>query len=170
MSPEKRFEDAIAIVAGLRRLDHAVTLDIVAADDHAAYGARIRQLAAASGCTTVRPALDRPAYEAALRSSSFGLSTMHEEHFGIAVAEMADAGVVPFVHRSGGTPEITGDEALLFDHVDDAIARLDAVLRDPEAARRLRAGFAARRGRFAPARFVTELQREVDEAFERGLP
>jgi hypothetical protein len=126
--------------------------------------AALRARAAREDFIDVDAGLDRAAYVRRLRQSRFGLHAMHDEHFGIAPAELAEAGCVTWGHRSGGVPEVLGDDALTFVDVDDAIARIDAILRDPVALARLRAHTVARRGRYGADRFARDFLDVVDAA------
>jgi glycosyltransferase involved in cell wall biosynthesis len=75
---------------------------------------------------------------------------MREEHFGIAVAEMAAAGCLPFVRRGGGQLEIVGaDGPLVYDSAADAVAKIVRVLESPELQSSLRAALWPRAARFA---------------------
>jgi hypothetical protein len=55
------------------------------------------------------------------------------EHFGIAVAEMICAGVLPFVHDSGGVCELVTDPSLKFVTTTDLLHKVIAVMSWKEA-------------------------------------
>lgn len=95
----------------------------------------------------------------------YGIHGMREEHFGMAPAEMARAGIIVWVPKGGGQVEIVGQEpALMYDSEVDGAARITAVLADPAAQQRLRASLAARAEMFSTDRFVREV-REIVSAF-----
>lgn len=87
-----------------------------------------------------------------------------DEHFGMATAEMARGGCLPFAHDSGGSPEVLGGQhALLWRTEDDAVARISAVARDRSLREAL--GWTLRRHtrRFSVERFVDEFRSIVRE-------
>jgi glycosyltransferase involved in cell wall biosynthesis len=156
LSPEKRFEEIVAILAEVRRAHPDVVLHLVAASDQTAYGRRIHALAAAHA-DWVRLHLDvsRDDLVALAGRQRYGIHAMPDEHFGIAVAEMLRAGCLPFVPDTGGPAEIVGDApALRFGSPAEAAARIDAVLRDADLQAALGRHCAARREVFTTARFV----------------
>ncbi len=67
-----------------------------------------------------------------LEASRYGLHGMVGEQFGMAVAEMQRAGCIFFVPHMGGPVEIVGHEPrVLYASVEEAVTKMDAVLRDP---------------------------------------
>ena len=58
----------------------------------------------------------------------YGINGALDEHFGIAVAELVKAGSIVFVPNGGGQTEIVGMPELIYDDVDDAVAKITAVL------------------------------------------
>jgi glycosyltransferase involved in cell wall biosynthesis len=157
LSPEKRFEDIVAIVATVRERHPDVVLHVVAATDRpSAYGRRIRALAAAhAGWVRLHVDVSRDELLALVARQRYGIHAMPDEHFGIAVAEMLRAGCLPFVPDTGGAAEIVGDApALRFGSPTEAAARIDAVLRDADLRAVLRRHCAARREGFTTAHFV----------------
>lgn len=161
-APEKRHDDVIAIVRGVRARGHDVQLTFVGQGGPRAEAA-LRARAAREGFVEVRTGLDRAAYLACLRSARFGLHAMHDEHFGIAPAELMEAGCVTWGHNSGGVKDILGP-ALTYVDVDDAVARIDAALADAAHMERLRAEVRARQGQFGRARFEASFLAVVDAA------
>jgi glycosyltransferase involved in cell wall biosynthesis len=166
LSPEKRFEEIVAILAAVRRAHPDVTLHVVGSTDRRAYGRRMRALFAAHA-DWVRLHLDvsRDQLLALVSRQRYGIHAMPDEHFGIAVAEMLSAGCLPFVPDTGGAAEIVGDApALRFGSPAEAAARIDAVLRDAGAQDALRRHCAARAELFTRARFVAGFRAAVDQA------
>lgn len=167
-SPEKNFETVIAIVEALRRRGHGLGLTIVGSPGLASYERRIRAVAAARPWVVVRAGLDRTALLELMSRCRYGLHGMVDEHFGMAPAELVEAGCLTFVHRSGGQTEIVESDDLTWVDVDDAVARIERALVDDAHRQRLRDHLAARRGRFEPARFCAEVLAIVDEALARA--
>jgi glycosyltransferase involved in cell wall biosynthesis len=95
--------------------------------------------------------------EAALHR--FGLHTMEEEHFGIAVAEMVRAGCLPLVHDSGGPVEIVaGCKELRFQNVAEAAEKLNALMGDTALQENLRSALAKQRELFSTKSFCDSLR------------
>jgi len=65
-----------------------------------------------------------------LAGHKFGIHARTGEAFGIAVAEMAKAGCIPFVHQEGGPAEIVSHPLLSYRNIDEAATKIDRVLRD----------------------------------------
>ncbi len=106
-------------------------------------------------------------------ASKFGIHCMREEHFGIAVAELVRAGCIPFVHDSGGPPEIVaGEAALRFRSTADAVDRMDAVLRQESLQLRLREALSEHGRQFGVEGFMSSIREIVAQfiADSEGRP
>ena len=166
-SPEKRFERVIAIVEALRERGHALALTIVGGSGGGAYARRVRALVAGRPWITIRSGLTRPALLDLMSRSRYGVHAMVDEHFGMATAELVEAGCLTFVHRSGGQREIVRSDDLSYVDVGDAVARIERAIVDADHRQRLLAHLAGLRGRFTPATFCAEVQEIVDETLAR---
>lgn len=169
ISPEKRVEEAIEIIGAIRRRGHNVTLHVLGSFEHAAYARHVRRLAQKAGSWVVlHGGLYSDAKARMLERHGFGLHLRRDEAFGIAVAEMVKAGVVPFVPASGAPAEIVADERLLFKSFDDAVERIDAVLRNGDDVEDIRARLRARGELFSADRFVTDFRSLVMDELRRS--
>jgi glycosyltransferase involved in cell wall biosynthesis len=90
------------------------------------------------------------------------------EPFGISVAEMVKAGIIPFARDEGGPLEIIGREnrALFFKTFEDAVERVTDVLRDPGEQARLLGTLESRRSLFSTERFRADIARVVAGYFQ----
>ncbi len=151
IAPEKNLELAIAILERVRAAGHPVALRLIGgATAGDPYLAKIRCLARERPWVEMREDVSRGELLEHLARARYGLHAMREEHFGIAVAELAAAGCIPFVPRGGGQIEIIGgDESLVYDAADDAAAKIVRVLASPELQARLRGSLQARAACFA---------------------
>lgn len=171
ISPEKRLDDAIEIVRRLREAGHDLKLHIAGKwDCDGEERARHQRLFAQHSSWVIRhEGLDRAALVDLMHSVRYGLHCMIGEHFGMAPAEMQRAGCLVFAHSHGGPAQILGGErALLFDDVDQAVARIAAVLRDEALRDRLEAGAQERREWFTEQRFMEGLRRHVASLLPPG--
>ncbi|MFH2092626.1 MAG: glycosyltransferase [Pseudomonadota bacterium] len=113
---------------------------------------------------SLRHDLDRAALTDLLSSSRFGLHGMHGEHFGMAVAEMQEAGMIVFAPNSGGPREILcWDQRRLYDSDDDAVAKIAAVLRNPALQNEIHGQVEAEAGRFLVEPFCTSFLNAVQQ-------
>ncbi|MCB1079561.1 MAG: hypothetical protein KDM64_17215, partial [Verrucomicrobiae bacterium] len=105
-----------------------------------------------------------------LASTSFGIHARPAEAFGIAVAEMAGAGCLPFVPNLGGPAEIVSDPDLRYRDESDAVEKIVALLGSPELQRSKRESLAIAMERFRPERFVESLLDEIGHFLEPAVP
>ena len=169
ISPEKEYERVIRILARVRERVPDVRLTIVGTSDRhtVRYFAALQSLARSLGdWVTFRDNLSRDEIRTLMGSHRYAVHGMREEHFGMAAAELARAGVIVWVPKGGGQMEIVGNQpALMYDSEEDAAAKINAVLSDPAAQGKLSRALAARAELFSTERFVREV-REIVSAFQ----
>jgi glycosyltransferase involved in cell wall biosynthesis len=167
LSPEKEFERIIRILSGVRKTAPTITLTIVGTWDRKSEGYynRLRHQAEAEGSwIQFRRNVTRDELAALMATHRYGIHGMREEHFGMAPAEMAAAGMLVWVPAGGGQTEIVGDEpSLQFDSEAAAVDGISRVLSDPHDQRRLREYLAHRAERFSTDRFVAEARAVVGD-------
>jgi glycosyltransferase involved in cell wall biosynthesis len=90
------------------------------------------------------------------------------EPFGISIAEMVKAGIIPFARNDGGPLEIIGKENqdLLFASFEDAIEKIIAVLDNREKQLQLRSILQERQSLFSTDRFMSDINRAVADYFQ----
>jgi glycosyltransferase involved in cell wall biosynthesis len=154
----KRFELVIALVNRVRRWLPDARLHIVGSNVDAEYTERIRRLAAPfREWITIDEDLSRAKIAELMGTCRYAIHAMEYEHFGMAVAEMARAGCVVFVHDSGGQVEaVGGAPELLWQTPDDAERRIRRVVEDVDLQRALSSQLREHAARFSPERFVQE--------------
>ena len=169
LSPEKEYERVMRILARVRERVPDVRLTIVGTSDRhtVRYFAALQSLARSLGdWVTFRDNLSRDEIRTLMGSHRYAVHGMREEHFGMAAAELARAGVIVWVPKGGGQMEIVGNQpALMYDSEEDAAAKINAVLSDPAAQGKLSRALAARAELFSTERFVREV-REIVSAFQ----
>jgi glycosyltransferase involved in cell wall biosynthesis len=102
----------------------------------------------------------------------YGMHAFKDEHFGMAVAEMLQAGCVPFVHNSGDPPEIVGrDSRLVYDSAEEAAQKIMHVLGNPGVQDDLRQRLALRKDLYSVEAFVRAIRAEIERAlnFKRSV-
>jgi glycosyltransferase involved in cell wall biosynthesis len=158
IAPGKEIESIITILDRVRAKGHPVTLDIIGRFGDDAYSSRIRKMAEERREWIRTPGFLGPEEKGAVFASrSFGLHACRAEAFGIAVAEMAAAGVIPFVPSEGGTREIVTTDELVYRDPDDAVRKIIAKIRQPESDDRLRQQLIRHVENFHPERFAESL-------------
>jgi hypothetical protein len=99
-----------------------------------------------------------------MASHRYGIHGMREEHFGMAPAELARAGVIVWVPRGGGQMEIVGNEpALMYDSEDDAVAKITATMASPAEQQRLTRLLAGVSDQFSTGHFTRQVREIVND-------
>ncbi|MCW1925377.1 glycosyltransferase family 4 protein [Luteolibacter arcticus] len=170
IAPEKEIEAIIAILDRVRAAGRPATLDLLGGFGDDCYSRRIRQMVAERGEWVRTPGFLGPQEKTALFASrSFGLHACRVEAFGIAVAEMAAAGLIPFVPAEGGSAEIAANESLVYQNPADAAGKILAVLNQPESHEPLRRSLRENVARFAPEHFAVRLVEIVQDFLGRPI-
>jgi glycosyltransferase involved in cell wall biosynthesis len=168
LHPVKRWEMAIEIVERVRQGGVELGLTLIHPPDDLEYGRRIAAMAATRPWFRLLTGLTREQLVKVVAQHRFGIHSMEEEHFGIAVAEMVRAGCIPVVHDSGGPVEIVGGcRELRFRNVAEGAEKLSALMGDEAGQERLRAVLAKQRELFSADRFCDSL-REIVRGFYSG--
>lgn len=171
ISPEKEIETIIAILDRLRAAGYPVTLDIAGKFSRDAYSRRIAALAGARRAWVRTPGFLNSDQKADLfRRRSFAIHACRVEAFGIAVAEMAAFGLIPFVPHDGASREIVAQPELIYESGTDAVAKISSLLEAPGRHAAIRAEQRRRASRYDPAEFVDGLVGLVEQFLGHSLP
>lgn len=170
ITPEKEIETLISILDRVRAAGKPVKLDLLGKLGDDRYSQRIRTLVRDRRDWIRMPGFLGPREKAELFASrSFGLHACRVEAFGIAVAEMAAAGLISFVPAGGGTREIIANDALIFRDPDDAARKILAVVDQPESHEALRQSLRNNVSRFDPKHFADHFTGIVEGILGRPL-
>jgi glycosyltransferase involved in cell wall biosynthesis len=170
MAPEKDLPKVIEIIRQLRALGHDLSLIVIGTwDCSEAYRRNLRRLLTQHrDWVRCEQGITRQEVIRLLEESRYGIHGMVGEHFGMAVAEMQQAGCIVFVPHIGGPVEIVGHEPrLIYASVEEAVTKIDAVLRDPILQTELYQHSLRQRVLFTTERFVCEIQ-EIVRQFVRA--
>jgi glycosyltransferase involved in cell wall biosynthesis len=133
ISPEKRIERIVEILKGVRERGHDIHFHVIGGTDGSTYGKFVEDLCRSQGDWITMEGRQFGAEKAMLLSQHrFGIQARQREPFGISVAEMVKAGCITFVPSEGGQAEIVGHKSLMYDSVEDAVNKIDTVLRKPQ--------------------------------------
>ncbi|HUI79718.1 MAG TPA: glycosyltransferase [Bryobacteraceae bacterium] len=166
----KRWEMAVAIVDQVRRRGVDFGLTLISHADDPGYGKRIAALAESRPWFRILSNVTRAQLVEEIAHHRYGIHTMEDEHFGIAVAEILRAGAIPFVHNSGGPVEIVGGRPeLCFNSVREAAGKIAAVLASPPLQQELHQFAQNRRDCFSAENFCRGLRNLVGNFEEYRL-
>jgi glycosyltransferase involved in cell wall biosynthesis len=171
ITAEKRTHEAIEVVDELRRQGHDVHLHLVGTGT-GPYARGVEMRVAASPHVQLHRRIPRAELADLLEGHRFGLHMMHNEHFGMAVAEMASAGMLVLAHDSAGPTEILGEMSpLLFADASEATVIAARLLGSTAFREDVMAELAARgiANAFAPQEFMRSIRRVADEAVRPGV-
>ena len=164
ISPEKRIERIIEILREVRHRGHDIHLHVIGDTDGTTYGKSVENL-----CRTQRDWVtmegSRFGKEKAnlLSQHRFAIHACQGEAFGISVAEMVKAGCITFVPSEGGQAEIVNHRSLMYDSVEDAVEKIDTVLRKAQLQAELRQHLKKQGGKFSTNTFMDGLRAAVDK-------
>jgi len=161
---EKRVENIIGILSGVRSLGHNVHLHIIGGRDHTLYGDMIERMCMENaGSATMEGQKAGEQKAKFLTGHRYAIHACRREGFGIAVAEMVKAGCVTFVPDEGGPPEIVGDARLSYQDANDAVRKIDAVLRSEPLQQELHLKMLRRGAFFTVEAYQAAIRRLVKE-------
>ncbi len=168
ISPEKEVERIISILATVRQQGYLAHLTLLGHLGDSAYERKIAALVEQNREWITAPGfVNLEEKQQALSQNSFALHACRLEAFGIAVAEMAAMGCIPFVPSSGGAGEIVGDPELQFCTEEEAVGKIVALLNDPEKVKELRFHLSQEVAKFGPSVFMDELREHADKFPDR---
>ena len=160
--PIKRWRAAVNVLRRVRARGQDASLAIIGMPDSIEESEWLRSAARKHDWISLHIDVPRNEMVRIVANHRYGIHPMEEEHFGIAVAELLRAGCIPFVHDSGGPPEIVGGHPeLLFETDDDAVGKISSVLDSGALQQRLLRRLADRREAFSEERFMSAIRREV---------
>lgn len=157
--PCKRWDMAVEIMDRVRQHGLELGLTLIGARDDREYGRRLAALAATRPWFRILNDLTREQLIAEVAAHRYGIHTMENEHFGIAVAELLRGGTIPFVHDSGGPVEIVGGrEELRFRNAAEGAEKIAAINANSSLEQDLRDYLHQLRDCFSTERFCRELR------------
>lgn len=169
ISPEKEVERIISILNAVRQQGYLVHLTLIGHLGDSAYERRLAALVEQNReWITPTGFLDVKEKQELLSRNSFALHACRIEAFGIAVAEMASMGCIPFVPSTGGAGEIISDPELQFGTEEEAVAKIIALLDNPEKVKELRFHLSRKVARFGPSVFTAELREHAGQFLNGG--
>ncbi|WP_162224268.1 glycosyltransferase family 4 protein [Halorussus salinus] len=166
----KRIKELIRITEGVRERGHDLHLHVIGPTVDDEYRREVQALASGREYVELEGEVPRDELVERICTHKYGIHGKEYEHFGMAVAELAAGGAIPFVPNEGSQHAIVDDrEELLYGSVEDAKAKIAEVAADPDLQRELREpmGPEAIRRRFGRERFQRRIRKVVAEAMDR---
>jgi glycosyltransferase involved in cell wall biosynthesis len=172
LEPSKRFEWIIETMAEVHRAEPSVRLHICGSRSRSGsleYQEKLEALAREHGLwVQIHINLSNREMSQFACRQKYGIHAKFDEHFGIAPAQIARAGCIPFVHASGGQVEIVdSDPRLCYSTREEAAAKILRIFRDPAAQEELRHTVHRRSERFLPETFMSNIQTHVGSFIAR---
>ncbi|MBP1987797.1 glycosyltransferase family 4 protein [Halolamina salifodinae] len=165
LMPHKNVLRTIRIIDQLHDRGHDVHVHVIGPTINSDYAKRIEAVADSREFVHLEGEVSRNRLVDLISTHKYGIHGMDHEHFGMAVAELAAGGTIPFVPNGGGQREIVHKrEELLYESVEEAVEKIDRVLSDPELRRELRAQLGDIEERFGRERFKTTIRETVEQA------
>jgi len=166
---EKRTHLAVEILQSVRDAGYPVELTILGPEGEPDYGAELRATVDARGdWVEWRGRVSEQEKRRQLAKNPYAIATRSHEPFGIAVAEVLQAGCIPFVPDEGGQTEIVDDDRLMYDSPTEAVDRIEAVITDEDLRSTLEHALDERRGRFSADRYQREIAATADRTLKEA--
>jgi glycosyltransferase involved in cell wall biosynthesis len=168
ISLEKELDKIIDILTEVREQGYDLHLHIIGTkDDNPGYYAHIQQRVQTNASWIfLNEDLPRQDLVRLVAQHRYGIHGMKEEHFGMAVAEMVRAGCIVFVPRGGGQMEIVaGEERLLYQTPQEAVAKIRQAIADAAAQQSLRDFLRTRKDLFSTEHFINHIRDIVRQFF-----
>jgi glycosyltransferase involved in cell wall biosynthesis len=167
ISPEKRIESLLGITERLRERGHRLHIHVLGGKSDPSYFRRMQKMFwdRRDWVHYEGPVFGR-AKERFLASHKYGLSGCRHEAFGIAVAEMVDSGMIPWVPAGGGQIEVVDHPDLVYLDEDDAALKIVRVLDSRRVQDEILERLLPASQRFSSERFVAEVKALVSRLLE----
>lgn len=168
LHPSKRILETLQILKQVRERGHTFNLRVVGPSDcDRSYFQRLMEFCDHNSWVEIGECPDRHLLGEYLADSRYGIHAMHEEHFGMAVAEMRRAGMVVFAHNSGGPADILRDQRLLFSNDHEAVEKISRVLASLPLAEEMHARALTDRESYSSRQFQKSFLQEVETWLDR---
>jgi glycosyltransferase involved in cell wall biosynthesis len=171
IGPKKNVLRTIGIIESLYDRGHDVHLHIIGPPHGTEYMARVEKAAEQHDFVYLEGVMERQALVELVCNHKYGIHGKGHEHFGMAVAELAAGGTIPFVPNGGGQREIVHErEELLYETTEEAVEKIGRVLSNPELRTELRGELDDIEERFGRSRFKRTVREVVEETLNEPEP
>ena len=170
ISPDKRIEEAIALLSRVRALGHRFNFQIIGPLDTSPYSTKLRSIAKEAGdWVRLRGGMYGTAKFSELARHSYAIHVRAREAFGIAVAEQVKMGLIPFVPARTAPVEIVREASLCFESQEHAVKLIDQVLRSDGQRQNILSALSAHAANFSKERFIQQTRTLLDVIIPASL-
>ena len=163
----KRIHELIGIVDAVRERGYDTHLHVIGPTVDTDYYDEITRMADRRPYVYIEGELPRAELVDRICTHRYGIHGKRHEHFGMAVAELAAGGAIPFVPATGGPSVIVDDRPeLQYGSPEDAAEKITRVLSQPTLRATLRPDPETIRRRFGRERFQKRIATAVDAALD----
>jgi glycosyltransferase involved in cell wall biosynthesis len=165
--PHKNVLKAVRIIDRLRDRGHEVHLRIIGPAADTEYRLEVERYASSRDSVRFEGEMSRQELLKAMSTSRYGLHCTKSERFGIVVAEMTAAGMLPFVPDFGGQTEIVNDiDPLTFETTNEAVSSIERVLTNDDLRDGIMSSLPEPRTTFGRDRFKRDIRATVSNVLE----
>lgn len=153
---------SIDILRKVRQQGHDIHLHIIGPQPDSEYLDQVKDIAKDNEWLCLEGKLPRDELIRMLTIHRYGIHGHDAEHFGVGIAEMVAAGVLPFVPAAGGQREIVNNtDGLLYGSEAEAVDKISKVLSDASVEQTLREKLPDIEERYGVERFNREIRSAV---------
>ncbi|MFC7114610.1 glycosyltransferase [Natronoarchaeum sp. GCM10025703] len=162
--PSKNIKKIIKMIKSVRETGYDTHLHIIGPESSTQYNQEIKNRVSKYDWVSLEGKLDRSELNNALISHKYGIHGRQYEHFGIAVAEMAMSGTIPFVPRSGGQTEIVNESNLLtYENPEEAVRNITTVMSNNDLQKDLLSQLNRSSEQFSRENFKKDIRKIVED-------
>lgn len=169
--PVKNIEWIIEIVECIRDEGYDTHLHIVGPLDQSviSYHSKIQSLISETEYIQLEGAMYGNELSKFLQCHKYGINGARREQFGMSIAEMVSAGMVPFVPNSGGQREVVGyTDEVMFETTSEAVNKISNVLSGEVSVNSLRNKFPDIESEYGKDQFKREIRRTARARIENN--
>jgi glycosyltransferase involved in cell wall biosynthesis len=162
--PGKNIKWLIKILRRVRDQGHDIHFHVIGPrdSDKPGYYDEVATLVAKHNFVTLEGPMYGTELNKMLNKHKYGINGAKTEQFGMSIAEMVAAGMIPFVPNGGGQTEVVNDQSeVLFNSTDEAVDKIAAVCENSAMAQEIRQGLPDVTSEFGTARFQTRIRDTV---------
>ena len=165
--PQKRIYEIITILGKVRERGWDIHLHILGRIDNSNYARRLIQLSAQhSKWVYFEDLVLGEEKQKMITQHKYSISGRENEPFGIAVAETVKAGCITWGPNGGGQVEIVNHPSLIYVNMDDAVRKIENVLKNNESRMEIQKHLAEQSMIYSEKRFQKEIKDVVREFFQ----
>jgi len=163
VSSDKRVDRIIEIIKRLRSRGLDLHLHIVGKAFNESQLRQLKSLVSEEDKIFFEGLVSNQRKNELIGSHKFGIHGKPYDPFGIAIAEMVKSGCIVWVPDGGGQREIVNHDELMYKSIDDAVEKIESVLKDEVKQNELLLHLSKQAEKFSIERFKEEIRMTVKE-------